>query len=104
MNRHRRGLEAIASDPSLVGVSLVKSIELELPVFKDGRPITDIDLFFDTHAGLYIAEYKSGHRRNRTKALDQLRMGRAFVEREYGETPRCLYVFGRNYRTQEVLV
>lgn len=102
MNRHRKGLEAIASDPSLIGIRGVTRVELEVPVFKDGRPLTDIDVFLDTMTGLYIAEYKSGHRRRRAKALEQLRMGRSFVEREYGETPRCLYVYGPRYRTIEV--
>lgn len=102
MSRHRRGLEEIAWDPSLIGLRGVRKVVLEMPVFKKKRVLTDIDLFFDTHSGLFIAEYKGGERRKQHKAMKQLKLGRAYVEREFGERPRCLYVYGPTYLTREV--
>lgn len=103
-DRHRLGLENIASDPSIIGLTGVISVDLEIPVVHRGRLLTDIDLFFDTETGLYIAEYKSGHRRRLERAYRQLRLGRDHVLREYGEEPCCLYVHGPRYQAREVRV
>jgi hypothetical protein len=104
MDRHRRGLERIAEDPSLIGLSGVEYVELEIPVYRGDRLLTDIDLFFDTDSGLFIAEYKSGRRFRQERADRQLRIGKSWVRSEYGEDPRLLHVHGPRFVTYEVFL
>lgn len=105
MWNHRKGLEVLANKPELIGITGVLSVKLEKLVFDDfGYVISDIDLFYETNNGLFIAEYKSGRRERYVKAVRQLRVGSEYVFREYGEYPVCLHVYGRLFRSRKVML
>ena len=103
MGSHRKGLEKIAENPGLIGVHNAIDVKLEVPVYNHkGRVVTDIDVWLDTTTGVYIAEYKSGHRRRWQCALRQLNDGAEYVEAITGIMPTKLYVYGLRFRTKIV--
>ena len=74
----------------------------EIQIYRaNGRGlVTDIDLLYQTASGIYIVEYKTSDRK--AEAVTQLRMGGAFVFREFHEYPKLLYTYSPRFITEEI--
>lgn len=102
-NQHDERLEDLLTKPKLVGIRdpLVFATK-EIKVYKqDGKNLlTDIDLLYKTTRGLWIVEYKAT-RKHRRKAEHQLSIASDFCRRQFGESPKMLFVT-KKYDVEEI--
>lgn len=95
MTPHDHGIEALVSDPSLLGIENVRKIEVEIPLYNARfRTLTDIDILYETGTGISIVELKTGQPSRWLKAVKQLSIGAQYVRERYGLEPDCFYVHG----------
>lgn len=103
-SRHDISLDRLLEAPRLIGIKepivwATKEMHIYRP---DGLGlITDIDLFYKTANGLYLAEYKSSDSQRR-RAIHQLHAAHKFVLEHFKQAPELLYVHGEKFTTERV--
>ena len=96
MTPHDLGIDALVSDPSILGLEGVADIKREIPLYNpEYSSLTDIDVLYEMEdGGVAIAELKTSRGTRWLKAMRQLSIGSQYVQECYGVVPVCFYVRG----------
>ncbi len=96
-NRHKKALENIAKDPSLIKIKDSIFTEIEKKIYDSSKEIGEIDGIITNEEFTYYIEYKCNDcETNRKKAKHQLEKIPKFIEEKYQtKNAKFLYVHGK---------
>ena len=103
-DQHRDALEFLLEHPKVLGIKepiIWAAKEVKLYRADHKGLLTDIDLLYNAHSGLWVAEYKCSHQHS-TIARRQLHVAERFVKEHFNQTPNLIYVWGNNFRHESV--